>query len=81
MSRIGTKEKGLSICAISFVVGVYTHRLTKGAMMKLDVFAAPIALDAGRRLAASAMPDAPVVAEAPRKPRPRLALRLRRQEA
>ena len=28
-----------------------------------DVFAAPVALEAGRRLAYSAMPDAPVVAE------------------
>jgi hypothetical protein len=71
----------MSICANSFVVGVYIHRLTKGAIMKLDVFAAPIALDAGRRLAASAMPDAPVVAEAPHKPRLRVTLRLRRQEA
>jgi hypothetical protein len=80
---MGLSALDLSICVISFVVGVYIHRLTKGEIMKLDVFAAPIALDAGRRLAASAMPDAPVVAERPtlRKPRLRAALRLRRQEA
>jgi hypothetical protein len=50
--------------------------------MKFDVFAAPIGLEAGRRFALSAMPDAPVVAErdrrAPRKARRRVALALRR---
>ena len=49
--------------------------------MRLDVFAAPIGIEAGRRLAISATPDAPVVADrrAARRPRPRL--RLRAQEA
>jgi hypothetical protein len=35
--------------------------------MKFDVFAAPVGLEAGRRLALSAMPDAPVVAERDRR--------------
>ena len=49
--------------------------------MKFDVLAAPVGLQAGRTLALSAMPDAPVVAErdrrAERRPR-RRALALRR---
>ena len=46
--------------------------------MRFDVFAAPIGIEAGRRLATSAMPDAPVVAG--RRHR-KLRLRLRSQEA
>ena len=50
--------------------------------MKFDVLAAPVGLQAGRTLALSAMPDAPVVAErdrrAERRPRRRRALVLRR---
>jgi hypothetical protein len=46
--------------------------------MRFDVFAAPIGIDAGRRLAVSAMPDAPVVAD--RRPVRRW-FRLRPQEA
>ena len=50
--------------------------------MKFDVLAAPVGLQAGRRLALSAMPDAPVVAERDRRaatrPRRRRALSLRR---
>jgi hypothetical protein len=52
--------------------------------MRFDVFAAPIGIEAGRRLAMSATPDAPVVADrraAARRPRLRLRLRLRAQEA
>jgi hypothetical protein len=45
--------------------------------MRFDVFAAPIAFEAGRRLATSAMPDAPIVAARRRRKR----LRLRSQEA
>jgi len=71
----------VSICPVSFVVGVNIHRLTKGDIMKFDVFAAPIALDAGRRFAVSAMPDAPIIAERHRPILRKRRLRLRRQEA
>ena len=39
--------------------------------MKFDVFAAPVGIEAGLKLALSAMPDAPVVPErrVPRRPR------------
>jgi hypothetical protein len=42
-----------------------------------DVLAAPAGLAAGRRLALSAMPDAPVVAE---RPRTRYIIRRRKEE-
>jgi hypothetical protein len=48
--------------------------------MRFDVFAAPVAIEAGRRLTLSALPDAPVVAErrVPRRPGRRATLAVRR---
>ena len=48
--------------------------------MKFDVFAAPVGIEAGRKLALSALPDAPVVADrrVPRRPRRRPTLAVRR---
>lgn len=55
---------GCPLCPFSFVVGLKGNLREEIPMF--DMRTAPVGITAGRPLALSAMPDAPVVAERPR---------------
>jgi hypothetical protein len=61
----------VSIWAFSFVVGMQ-EQTNEGNAQMFDVLTSPVGVAAGRTLALSAMPDAPVVAAEPRRERRRL---------